>query len=384
MHFRKRRIRLLGRERALRALHHQVPDRIPLDLGSTNCTTMTKVAYDNLKRYLGIEKETKFMMENFQIVFIDEEVLQILGIDTRGIHPRPVFFKNMVDERTYFNEFGIKYHMPEDGLYYDMVEHPLAGKSIEELQDYEWPDPAKTMDLSGVREKAKNLKESNEYLLVGDMIDTGIFEPCWYLRGFENFLVDLLTDVDFVTTLLEGMYTYQLKKYSLFLQEVGEFLDVVFVGDDLATAESVIMSPKTYREIIKPYHKEYFKNLKKMTPQAQFLYHSCGSIFSFIPDLIEVGVDILNPVQVSAQNMDTKVLKEKFGGELSFWGAIDTTQVLPQGAKEEVREEVRKRIDDLGPEGYVLTSVHDIQPDVPPENIMTMFEEAKEYGAFSL
>lgn len=375
---------MLGRERALRALHHQVPDRIPLDLGSTNCTTMTKVAYDNLKKYLGIEKETKFMMENFQIVFIDEEVLKVLEIDTRGIHPQPVFFKKVVDERTYFNEFGIKYHMPEGGLYYDMIEHPLAGKNIEELRDYEWPDPAKTMNLSGVREKAKNLKESNEYLLVGDMIDTGIFEPCWYLRGFENFLVDLLTDVDFVTTLLEGMYNYQLKKYSLFLQEVGEFLDVIFVGDDLATAESVIMSPKTYREIIKPYHQEYFKNLKKMAPQAQLLYHSCGSIFSFIPDLIEVGVDILNPVQVSAQNMDTKTLKEKFGEELSFWGAIDTTRVLPQGTEEEVKREVRKRIDDLGPEGYVLTSVHDIQPDVPPENIVAMFEEAKKYGVFSL
>lgn len=375
---------MLGRERALRALHHQVPDRIPLDLGSTNCTTMTKVAYDNLKKYLGIEKETKFMMENFQIVFIDEEVLKVLEIDTRGIHPQPVFFKKVVDERTYFNEFGIKYHMPEGGLYYDMIEHPLAGKNIEELRDYEWPDPAKTMNLSGVREKAKNLKESNEYLLVGDMIDTGIFEPCWYLRGFENFLVDLLTDVDFVTTLLEGMYNYQLKKYSLFLQEVGEFLDVIFVGDDLATAESVIMSPKTYREIIKPYHQEYFKNLKKMAPQAQLLYHSCGSIFSFIPDLIEVGVDILNPVQVSAQNMNTKTLKEKFGEELSFWGAIDTTRVLPQGTEEEVKREVRKRIDDLGPEGYVLTSVHDIQPDVPPENIVAMFEEAKKYGVFSL
>ena len=375
---------MLGRERALRALHHQVPDRIPLDLGSTNCTTMTKVAYDNLKKYLGIEKETKFMMENFQIVFIDEEVLKVLEIDTRGVHPQPVFFKKVVDERTYFNEFGIKYHMPEGGLYYDMIEHPLAGKNIEELRDYEWPDPAKTMNLSGVREKAKNLKESNEYLLVGDMIDTGIFEPCWYLRGFENFLVDLLTDVDFVTTLLEGMYNYQLKKYSLFLQEVGEFLDVIFVGDDLATAESVIMSPKTYREIIKPYHQEYFKNLKKMAPQAQLLYHSCGSIFSFIPDLIEVGVDILNPVQVSAQNMNTKTLKEKFGEELSFWGAIDTTRVLPQGTEEEVKREVRKRIDDLGPEGYVLTSVHDIQPDVPPENIVAMFEEAKKYGVFSL
>jgi len=373
---------MLGRERALMSLNHQVPDRIPLDLGSTNCTTMTKVAYDNLKKYLGIERETRFMMENFQIVFIDEEVLQILEIDTRGVHPQPVFFKNMVDDRTYFNEFGIKYHMPEEGLYYDMVEHPLAGKSIEELKDYEWPDPARTMDLSGVRERAKNLKESNKYLLVGDMIDTGIFEPCWYLRGFENFLVDLLTDQDFVTTLLEGMYNYQLKRYSLFLQEAGEFLDVVFVGDDLATAESVIMSPKTYRDIIKPYHKEYFKNLKKLAPQARLLYHSCGSIFSFIPDLIEVGVDILNPVQVSAQNMDTKVLKEKFGGELSFWGAIDTTRVLPRGTKKEVKEEVRKRIDDLGPEGYILTSVHDIQPDVPPENVITMFEEARNYGVF--
>lgn len=373
---------MLGRERALMSLNHQVPDRIPLDLGSTNCTTMTKVAYDNLKKYLGIERETRFMMENFQIVFIDEEVLQILEIDTRGVHPQPVFFKNIVDDRTYFNEFGIKYHMPEEGLYYDMVEHPLAGKSIEELKDYEWPDPARTMDLSGVRERAKNLKESNKYLLVGDMIDTGIFEPCWYLRGFENFLVDLLTDQDFVTTLLEGMYNYQLKRYSLFLQEAGEFLDVVFVGDDLATAESVIMSPKTYRDIIKPYHKEYFKNLKKLAPHARLLYHSCGSIFSFIPDLIEVGVDILNPVQVSAQNMDTKVLKEKFGGELSFWGAIDTTRVLPRGTKKEVKEEVRKRIDDLGPEGYILTSVHDIQPDVPPENVITMFEEARNYGVF--
>ena len=373
---------MLGRERALMSLNHQVPDRIPLDLGSTNCTTMTKVAYDNLKKYLGIERETRFMMENFQIVFIDEEVLQILEIDTRGVHPQPVFFKNIVDDRTYFNEFGIKYHMPEEGLYYDMVEHPLAGKSIEELKDYEWPDPARTMDLSGVRERAKNLKESNKYLLVGDMIDTGIFEPCWYLRGFENFLVDLLTDQDFVTTLLEGMYNYQLKRYSLFLQEAGEFLDVVFVGDDLATAESVIMSPKTYRDIIKPYHKEYFKNLKKLAPHARLLYHSCGSIFSFIPDLIEVGVDILNPVQVSAQNMDTKVLKEKFGSELSFWGAIDTTRVLPRGTKKEVKEEVRKRIDDLGPEGYILTSVHDIQPDVPPENVITMFEEARNYGVF--
>jgi len=163
---------------------------------------------------------------------------------------------------------------------------------------------------------------------------------------------------------------------------VGEFLDVIFVGDDLATAENVIMSPETYRELVKPFHKEYFRNLKKLAPRAKLLYHSCGSIVQFIPDLIEIGVDILNPVQVSAQGMDPALLKEKFGKELSFWGAIDTTFVLPRGTVEEVRQEVRTRIDQLGPEGYVLTSVHDIQPDVPPENVVAMFEEARTYGCF--
>jgi uroporphyrinogen decarboxylase len=209
------------------------------------------------------------------------------------------------------------------------------------------------------------------------MIDTGIFEPCWYLRGFENYLMDLVINPDFATSLMEGMYHYQLQRYSLFLKEVGEFLDVIFVGDDLATAENVIMSPQTYRSLIKPYHKEYFKNLKKLAPHAKLLYHSCGSVVNFIPDLIEVGVDILNPVQVSAQGMDTAVLKEKFGKEISFWGAIDTTQVLPNGTTEDVKKEVQKRIKELGPDGYVLTAVHDVQPDVPPENIVTMYTEAR-------
>lgn len=366
-----------GRERVLRALHHEIPDRVPLDLGTTNCTTMTKVAYENLKRYLGIEKETRFMMENFQIVFIDEEILEILNIDTRGIHPQPVFQKKVVDEQTYYNEFGIKYHMPEGGLYYDMVEHPLAGANLEVLKDYPWPDPKKSMNLTGVRERAKKLKEEGKYLLVGDMIDTGIFEPCWYLRGFENFLVDLMVNQDFANALMEGMYKYQLARYSLFLREVGEFLDVIFVGDDLATAESVIMSPKVYREIVKPFHQEYFTQLKKLAPNAKLLYHSCGSIVPFLSDLMEIGVDILNPVQVSAQGMDTKMLKEQFGKDLCFWGAVDTTFVLPRGTEKDVREEVRKRIGDLGPEGYVLCAVHDIQPDVSPENVVVMYQEAQ-------
>jgi uroporphyrinogen decarboxylase len=368
---------LNSRERVMRSLNKEVPDRIPMDLGTTNCTTLTKKAYENLKKFLGIEKETRFMMENFQVVFVDEEVLQILNIDTRGIHPHPIFQKEMIDDNTYRNEFGITFRMPQEGLYYDMIDHPLAGKSLEELKEYSWPNPEKSMDLKGLREKAKKLHDKGEFCLVGDMIDSGIFEPCWYLRGFENYLMDLVIDPDFATAQLEGMYHYQLQRYSLFLQEVGEYLDIIFVGDDLATAENVIMNPQTYRNLIKPYHKEYFKNLKKLAPNAKLLYHSCGSIFNFIPDLIEIGVDILNPIQVSAQGMDTKVLKDKFGKELSFWGAIDTTQVMPNGSIEDVKREVHKRIQELGPDGYILAAVHDIQPDVPPENIVTMYDEAK-------
>jgi len=368
---------LNSKERVLHSLNKETPDRIPLDLGTTNCTTLTKKAYENLKKLLGIEKETRFMMENFQVVFVDEEVLQILDIDTRGVHPQPIFQKEIIDDRSYRNEFGIIFRMPQEGLYYDMVQHPLAGKSLEELKEYPWPDPEKSMNLKDLRKKVQQLHNEGAFCLVGDMIDTGIFEPCWYLRGFENYLMDLVIDTEFATTLLEGMYNYQLKRYSLFLQEVGEFLDIIFVGDDLATAENVIMSPQTYRNLIKPYHKEYFKNLKKLAPKAKLLYHSCGSIINFIPDLIEVGVDILNPVQVSAQGMDTKILKDKFGKEISFWGAIDTTQVLPNGSTEDVKKEVQKRIQELGPDSYVLAAVHDIQPDVPPENIVTMYSEAK-------
>ena len=225
------------RERVLCSLNFQIPDRIPMDLGTTNCTTLTKKAYENLKKLLGISKETRFMMENFQVVFVDEEVLRLLEIDTRGIHPQPIFQKTIIDETTYQNEFGITFRMPENGLYYDMIDHPLAGKSLEELKDYPWPDPKKSMNLKGLRENAQKLHEEGKFCLVGDMIDTGIFEPCWYLRGFENYLMDLVIDPDFASALLEGMYHYQLQRYSLFLKEVGEFLDVIFVGDDLATAE---------------------------------------------------------------------------------------------------------------------------------------------------
>lgn len=369
------------KERVLRAVNLEGPDRIPLDLGSTNCTTITRKAYNDLKSRMRVQAPDRLMMENFQICEVDEEVLVKLGIDTRGIHATPPgdVKKEVIDEHTYVSSMGIKYHMPEDGLYFDMVEFPLAGKSIDELEKFEFPVPDDPSLFKEIKERAVRLHEENRYAIVGDMVETGIFEPCWYLRGFTQFIMDLMVNKEFAHRLMRKMLDYQWKRYEFFLNEVGEFLDVVFVGDDLATAESTIMSLATYREMVKPYQKEYFEKIKNMT-NAKLLYHSCGNISDFIEDLIEIGVDALNPVQVSA--MDSRELKERFGDRICFWGAIDTTRVLPGGAPKDVEEEVKRRIEDLGPEGYVLTSVHNIQPDVSAENVLAMFKAAKIFGTF--
>jgi uroporphyrinogen decarboxylase len=259
-----------------------------------------------------------------------------------------------------------------------MVENPMSEMELSEIEEYPWPDHDCPASLQGLREQAKKLKEENRYAIVGDIVNSGIFEPSHYLRGFQNFLTDMLADEDIACCIMEGMLKFQCARQEDYLREVGEYLDVVFVGDDLATAESLLMSPDIYRSIVKPYHKKYFDFIKSRT-KAKLMFHSCGAIEPLINDLIEVGVDILNPVQVSAKGMDTKLLKEKYDKKICFWGAIDTSRVLPTGTVKDVEDEVRRRIDDLGPSGYVVTAVHDIQADVPPENVAAMYRAVKEY-----
>jgi uroporphyrinogen decarboxylase len=369
------------RERVLAAINFKTPDKIPTEFGSTNCTTIARKCYGEVKKMLGVDKPDILYMEDFQLSVVDEEVLQMLDTDTRGVPGKPhLYGKKVINENSYYDHFGIKYMMPENGLYYDMVENPLAKmETLEEIKDqYEWPDPVNPKVVEGLREQAKKLKKENKYAIVGDMVNTGIFEPSHYLRGFENFLMDVMINEDIACYILEQMLKYQCKRYEEYLNEVGEYLDIVFVGDDLASTQSTLISPQVYRNIVKPYQKEYFKFIKSKT-KAKLLYHSCGNITPLIEDLIEIGVDILNPIQVNANDMDTKMLKERYGDRLCFCGAIDTNKVLPKGSVQDVRDEVKRRIEDLGPSGYILAAVHDIQADVPPENVIEMYRAAKEY-----
>jgi uroporphyrinogen decarboxylase len=263
-----------------------------------------------------------------------------------------------------------------------MTSFPLSGeKTIEDLEKYPWPDPNDEERFKGLREQAVSLRKSTDYALI-TMFPRPFVSLSQFLRGYTDWFMDLITNREFIETLMERILEIDLTLGKKLLEEVGEYVDLVFVHDDLATQDSLMMSPKLYREIIKPRHKKIFNLIRNMT-RAKIIYHCDGAIYPLIGDFIEIGVDVLNPVQVSAKGVDTDTLKKEFGDKLSFWGGIDTSYVLPNGTTGEVRDEVKKRIDHLGKGGgYVVASVHNILDNVPPENIIAMYRTALDHGRY--
>lgn len=378
-----------SRQRVLKTLRHEEPDRVSIDLGGW-VTSIHKRAYTNLRNYLGLE-EKKIELKDWvqQLSYLDEDVLERLGIDTRYVRagaPEAESWQLKYEEdenyRYITDGWGVKRAMPkEGGLYYDIVESPLKDANVEDLEKYEWPDPIDPGFTKGIAEKAKRLKET-DYAVVGDFNFESWYENCWYMRGFAQWYMDMYQNPEFVEALLDKTAELHMKFMDKMLDAVGEHIDVIMQGDDLAVQDGPAMSLDMYRRFIKPRQEKIFDLIKQKT-EAKLLYHCCGSVRSFIPDLIDIGVDAINPVQVSAKGMDTKELKREFGDKVSFWGAIDTQRVLPFGNVDEVKKEVERRIDDLAPGGgYVLSAVHNIQADVPPENIMAMYNTAKKYGKY--
>ncbi|GAH36928.1 unnamed protein product, partial [marine sediment metagenome] len=234
------------------------------------------------------------------------------------------------------------------------------------------------------QEDAKKLFGNTEYAIVGDARAGSLFERNWYLTGIERFLTDMLLNQEFIEKLLAISLEIQEKKISKFLDAVGNYIQVLALNGDLAMQTGPLMSPDLYRKVIKPYHEKLHRLVKSKT-NAKIFRHCCGSVVPFISDFIEYRIDAIHPVQVSAKDMDTKKLKEKFGDKISFWGGIETQHVLPYGTVEDVEKEVKRRIHDLAPGGgYVLAAVHNIQRDVPPENIVAMFKAAKDYGKYPI
>lgn len=375
------------KERVLMALDHEEPDRVPVDLGGRQTTFMVET-YEQFKSHLGInDLPTKMMSHKWQTVYVDEQILDRFSIDCRHVRPpvkaEPEFSETAEAKITFVDEWGVKRII--DAGYASIIDYPLQTATLQDLEAYEWPNPAEIFDYTSIRNQALQLHSEGEYAIVGNMGSPGnIFEQSWYLRGLTEFFMDLVDNKDFAHELMSKITEIRKQNAKYFLSEVGEYLDVFQLADDLAMQNGPYMSPQLYREMIKPYQVELFRFVKQLTP-AKIYYHSCGSVTRLLDDLIDVGVDILNPVQISADGMETDQLKQRFGNKLSFWGAMDTTEILPNGTADNVRNEVRRIIHDLAPEGgFVLASVHNLQPDIPPENILAMFEAASQYGKYPI
>ncbi|MBP1767791.1 MAG: hypothetical protein H6P98_1906 [Candidatus Aminicenantes bacterium] len=382
---------LTPRQRLLKALLHEIPDRVPIDLGG-NQTGIHKNAYANLVRYLGVPAGAEIMDAVQQLARPSERVLERFHVDTRYVAAGQAsswkggVVKSERGGRLWHDltdEFGVRWSMPDDQpLYMDITLHPLAGATVKDVRDYPWPKGDDPSRFEGLRERALILRKETPYAVVSG-ISGVIYETCWYLRGLEQWFQDLLVSPEFCEALLDQTLKYWLDWFRLFLDEAGDIVDVIMIGDDLAGQQGPLFNPAIYRRLVKPRHRRLAETIRSRS-KASIWYHTCGSCAAFIPDLLENGIDILNPVQTSASSMDPFELKNRFGRELVFWGGgCDSQRILPRGSPSEVREEVRRNLEAFKPGGgYVFSGIHNIQGEVPPENIEALFDAAFEYGFY--
>jgi uroporphyrinogen decarboxylase len=379
-----------SRERVLKALNHEEPDRIPFDLGGTVATGIHKTAYRNLRSYMKLP-EVDIRTEDIiqQLATVDEDVAGQLGADFRNVAPRSSAIYNLElrDEgeyTAYTDEWGIDWRMPKSGgFYYDMVAHPLsAAGAIEETAEYIWPDPVDPHRFTGLRARAKAAHEEGKIVILGGLC-AGVTEMHSWLRGYINYYTDFHLNPALSEYLMDKVVELKMAYWERALAEAGEYVDVVTEADDMAGQDRLLLSPDTYRRFIKARHTELFTQIKKLAPVKVF-FHSCGAIHPLLGDLIEAGIDILNPVQKSAKGMDLVELKKEFGKDVVFWGGgVDTQRVFSSGTPEDVRQDVKQSIDALAPGGgFVFGTVHNTQPNVPPENFIAMWETLQQHGVY--
>ena len=365
-------------ERVLAALSHQQPDRVPIDLGATRDSSIVVEGYERLKQHFGVRQRNTLLSRMMQVVDVDEQVLQALDIDVRGVFPGGAP-DEIIGDNCYRDEWGVERVKPPGSHYYDQVSFPLAGEiTLRDIANYPWPDPHHPARTQGLRERIQEIRQTTDCAIVLNL-PSAFVHTSQYLRGFSDWFMDIAADRKLIGALFDAALDISLAMCQVILEQVGDQVDVLMASDDLGLQGGLMISPDAYRELIKPRHRRYFQLMHDMSP-AKVFFHTCGSVVDILEDLVEIGVDVLHPVQVTAKGMEPASLKREYGDRLAFWGAIDTQHVLPHGSVEDVQAEVERRIEELGPGGgYVLGAVHNIQPDVPLENVLTMFQHARTY-----
>ena len=375
---------LNSRERVKLILEHKEADRIPVDLGG-RIAPIRHEAYSRLVEYLKLERNVKeIKIDPFLFVlYPDIKLLDALGIDFHHIYTRgPEYIKvREYSDGGHLNEWGISVKTVDQ--YAQRVTHPLSDASIDDIEKYNWPDVKSRERHKGLRQFARHLFNSTDFSLVADPVSAGIFEMAQHLRGPENFYVDLMLNKDFAHTLLDKILDVYLQLTEGFLEEVGSYIDIVaLISDDYGSNESLLVSPELFDEFFAPRYRKLIKIIKSKF-NARVLWHTDGAVFNLIDRLIDMGVDILNPIQPTAKGMEHSLLKETFGSRISFHGGIDSQYVLAWGTPEEISRYVKDAVSKLAPGGgYILAASHGIQYQVPPENIVAMYDAAKKCGVY--
>ncbi len=351
---------MTSKERVEIALSHEEPDRVPIDLWVT--PEVEKVLMQVTGTYDPFDMRVKLGHDC---------LMSIAGI---------VASFYMSEEPEYIDPWGITWRRVEFangmGHYTEIASHPLAGDD-KKLLSYKPPDPEMPHQYEELSDLIKRF--GNTHCIVGGILGS-VFEGPWYLRGMMLFLQDLINNKDFASQLMDMVMEFHLKA-GLKMIEMG--CDMLLAGDDVGTQDRMLISPSLWREFVKPRYGALFQEYKNANPDIKIATHICGYIEPIIDDLIEVGVDVLNPVQPLA--MDPAHLKRRYGNSISFWGGVDDQKVLPSGSPQDVEEEVRLRLKQLAPEGgYILCSSHNVQPTTSLDNIWTFYNTQKKYGKYPL
>ena len=406
-----------SRARILTALSHREPDRVPVDFSGHRSSGINAIAYANLRSYLGLrEKPVRIYDVIQQLAIVDEDILDLFGIDTielgRGFLlddgdwndwvmpdgrpcqiPAYVHMEKKEDDWFLLSDSGRELGVQKRGcLYFDQVYYPLAGADFssmdfdrleEVLDESMWsavvhPGAHLNLDDEGLAEmtiRAAALRAQTDRAIIG-LFGGSIFEVPQYLFGSENYLMYMALYPQATHRLMENLTAIYLKNLEKWLGAVGPYIDIVlFGGEDMGGQNGPLISPAMYREFLKPYHTRLWKRAKELAPVSVQL-HCCGGVRPILNDLIEAGMDALNPVQITSAGMETAGLKKDFGARMTFWGGgCDTREMLGRGTPDQIRTHVRQQIDLLlKGGGFVFQQVHNIMANVPPANIVAMFE----------
>jgi uroporphyrinogen decarboxylase len=384
-------------ERVKTALEHHEPDRIPFDLGAAAVTGININALRELKKYLGLSEETVLRDQVTQLAWTGPETAEHLKVDVMPVLPNSPSnvgpAKDLGQVGDYYrltDEFGMGWQMPvNEGHYYDLFFSPLASaETVQDIENYPyWPDPLDPARFTGMKEAAEDIVKRQKKACFLERMHSGMWEHAMWMRGYEQFFMDMVSNQKIVHAIMDKELEIKQKYWEKALQAVGENVQVISCADDLGGQNGLLVSLRMYRELIWPYHKRLFEFIKqKAQSKVYIFFHNDGAIYPTIPLLIEAGVDILNPWQVSPKGMDdTAKFKLEYGKDLTIWGgSCDTQRILPFGTPQEVRDETRRRIEDLAPGGgFIFAPIHVIQQGVPPENIIAWWETLQQYGVYS-